>query len=137
MDNRHRRYIVACVESELDYNLYRRHRYILVSIYMLQYDCRHDIGRLVHNCMGLDSVHLRKPNGMDSPDLMCIRAVRKQPTDCHDIHLSNSNVHDDYNQSDKLHFDRIEFDHKLQYNYDSRKRVLLDNHYQHGIRLER
>lgn len=56
--------------------------------------------------------------------------------DFHDIRLSNSIVHDDCNLIYRWHCDRIEFDHKLQHNYDLHKLVWLDNHYQHGIQLK-
>lgn len=136
MDNLHPSYIVASVEFRLNYILCTHRRRILANIYRWQHDYQHDTELLVHSCMDLDSVHSNKPNGMDNRCLMCIRVVRMKPTDFHDIHPSNSNVHDDCNLIDRWHCDRIEFDHKLQRNFDSHKLAWVGNHYRHGNQLK-
>lgn len=137
MDNLHRPYIVVYVEFQPKYILYKHHQYILVNIYSWQHDYQLGIERLAHNCMDLDNVHSNKPNGMDNHCLLYTLDVHKQSMDFHDIRLSNSIVHDDYNLIYRLHCDRIEFDHKLQRNYDLHMPVWLDSHYQHGIQLKR
>lgn len=104
LDNRHQQYIVALVQFEFVYILHMHRQQIQANICKWLHDYRHDIECLEHNYMDPGNVHLHKPDGMDSLDLMNIRVVRMQSMDYHDNRPSNSNAHDDYNLVCKWHF---------------------------------
>lgn len=57
MDNRHQLYIEALVLYRPKYIQCMHHQRVQASICMKRRDYRHDIERLVHNCMDLGNVH--------------------------------------------------------------------------------